>query len=236
MNGAHVAEDAGLYALGALTPNEREAFELHVRECRDCARAAGEAAADVATLASLEAQHSPPAGLDRRVAAIWQPRRAIRPRPSFAFAGALAAALILGLLPGVYFWSENRAMHEAMLSQAAAMDRLGSGTHRTASFTGPQPASVAYAPDGSWYVIMVHGASKTLHVAWMHDGQATMLGSASPHGDLAMLYLPKSHRMNRLALMDGERIVAQVSLSWGKTAPSLRGSRSASPAGAPQES
>jgi hypothetical protein len=60
----------------------------------------------------------------------------------------------------------------------------------------------------------VRGASKPLSVAWMHDGQQTMLGSAVPKGNVAMLYLPKSHRMDHLALMDGDRVVGEASLSW----------------------
>jgi hypothetical protein len=71
-----------------------------------------------------------------------------------------------------------------------------------------------YAPDGSWYVIVVREASRPLAVIWMHDGQHTMLGSAVPKGNVAMLYLPKSHRMDRLALMDGDRVIAEAALSW----------------------
>jgi hypothetical protein len=48
----------------------------------------------------------------------------------------------------------------------------------------------------------------------MHDGEQTMLGQAVPHGDVAMLYLPKSHRMDQLALMDGAQVVAQASLRY----------------------
>ena len=103
-----------------------------------------------------------------------------------------------------------------MLSQSAAMDRLAATAHRTAGFRPPGgalAANVMYAPDGSWYVIVVRGASHALQVAWMHDGAQTMLGDAVPHGRVAMLYLPKSHRMEQLALMDGQRIVAQAQLS-----------------------
>ena len=78
----------------------------------------------------------------------------------------------------------------------------------------PQPskALVMYAPSGAWYVIVVRNASKTLHVAWLHDGKQTMLGDAVAHEGTAMLYLPKSHRMEQLALMDGPQVVAQAAL------------------------
>ncbi|MGC1381564.1 MAG: hypothetical protein WA814_11155, partial [Candidatus Baltobacteraceae bacterium] len=140
------------------------------------------------------------------------PRRS-SPWPMVA---AFAAALLLGFLPGVYFWQENRAMHGAILAQDAAMGRLAA-PHRTASFVGAtqEPmARVMYAPDGSWYVVVVPEAAKTLQVAWMHDGEQTMLGDAVPRGNVAMLYLPKSHRMDRLALMDGGRVVAEATLRY----------------------
>jgi 3-methyladenine DNA glycosylase Mpg len=108
-------------------------------------------------------------------------------------------------------------MQDAMLSQSAAIDRVATAAHRTASFrpaSGTLAANVMYASDGSWYVIVVHGAQHALQVAWMHDGAQTMLGDAVPHGRVAMLYLPRSHRMEQLALMDGQRIVAQAQLAY----------------------
>jgi hypothetical protein len=83
-----------------------------------------------------------------------------------------------------------------------------------------------YALDGSWYVVVVRNPSKSLSVAWMHDGVHTMLGNAVPNGNVAMLYLPKSHRMDRLALMDGDRIVAEAALSWRSTVPNRHAARS----------
>ena len=108
-------------------------------------------------------------------------------------------------------------MQDAVLSESAAMDRLAATAHHTASFrssSGALAANVMYPPDGSWYVIVVRGASHALQVAWMHDGQQTMLGDTVPHGRFAMLYLPKSHRMEQLALMDGPRIVALAQLPY----------------------
>jgi hypothetical protein len=52
-----------------------------------------------------------------------------------------------------------------------------------------------------------------------------MLGNAVPNGNVAMLYLPKSHRMDRLALMDGDRVVAEATLSWQRTVPNRHGAR-----------
>jgi anti-sigma factor RsiW len=228
----HVADLAAQYALGALGDDEIAVVENHLRLCPDCARLVGASERDVALIASMEAQHVAPRELAGRVARALRyetaPKRSVR-RIAWPVAAASAAALLVGLLPSAYFWRENRTLHGAMLAQSEAMDRLAAAPHRTAAFRaapGSPGATVVYAPDGSWYLIVVRGASKALAVAWMHDGRQTMLGTALPRGRVAMLYLAKSHRMDKLALMDGSRIVAQADLSWGKTTPNRPGARS----------
>ena len=233
MNYEHVEDRAALYALGALPDDERAAIDAHLRECSACTEAVGAAEEDVALIVSTEPQHGAPPALAARIDRLVQPRslegmRRYR-RPAWPYPAAIAAALLLGLLPSAYFWSENHTMHGAMLAQSNAMGRLASGSHRTARFrpTSPSPpAEVMYALDGSWYVVVVRNPSKSLSVAWMHDGVNTMLGNAVPNGNVAMLYLPKSHRMDRLALMDGDRIVAEAALSWRSTVPNRHAARS----------
>ncbi|HLY03216.1 MAG TPA: zf-HC2 domain-containing protein [Candidatus Cybelea sp.] len=213
MNDAHAGERAALYALGALDDAESAAMEGHLRVCAECAKLVGEAERDVDTIASLETRRRAPDELTKRVERLLAP--ASRQRASWPRFAAIAAAFVIGVLPSVYLWERNAAMRDAMLSQSAAMDRLATSEHRTASFRPTSEAlaaNVMYAPDGSWYVIVVRGASHALQVAWMHDGAQTMLGVAVPHGRVAMLYLPKSHRMEQLALMDGPRVVAEAQL------------------------
>ena len=129
-------------------------------------------------------------------------------RPFFA---AIAAAIVIALLPSAYFYGENQRMHQAMLADADAMARIASSPHRAVAFQGAS-ASVRYGPDGSWYCIIVRGAKKPMDVTWMHDGEQTMLGKAVPHGDVAVLYLPQSHRMDQLALVADDRMVALARL------------------------
>jgi anti-sigma-K factor RskA len=224
MTHEYVAERAELYALGALDDDERRAVEAHVRECSSCARLVGAAERDVALIASMEAHRTVPPELAARIDRIMRPQRSAWP-----LSYALAAALLLGLLPSVYFWSANRSMHATILAQNAVMERLAGAPHRMTRFHPMQAspaAEVVYAPDGSWYLVVVRDARKALEVAWMHDGERTMLGSAIPRGNIAMLYLPKSHRMDRLALMDGDRVVAEATLFWQRTDPGRRGARS----------
>jgi anti-sigma factor RsiW len=221
MNGEHIEERAALYALGALDDQESAALEAHLRACPECAQAVGAAERDVALVASLQTLRQAPQELDGRIERLLQgatvhqmpPRRA-RVWPQLA---AVAAALLVGILPSIYFWQQDRAMQGAIATQSAAMDRLAAAPHRSARFRtrgGNLAADVMYAPDGSWYVVLIKGVSQTLQVAWVHDGRQTMLGSATPHGGVAMLYLPKSHRMNQLALMQGEEIVAEAKLPY----------------------
>lgn len=228
----HIGDRAELYALGAVDESERATIERHLLGCLSCAELVGSAERDVALIASMESRREAPSELAGRINQMLQVNRASTfprgDRQPWALATALAAALVLGLLPSAYLWSQNRALHGAMLAQSAAMERLA-GDHRSATFRAmyaSPPAEVMYAPDGSWYFVVVRGASRPLAVAWMHDGERTMLGSAIPRGNLAMLYLPKSHRMDRLALMDGTRVIAEATLSWQKIIPNRPAARS----------
>jgi hypothetical protein len=208
----HVGEYAALYALGALDEPARRAIDRHAAGCVQCSRLLGSAEDDVARMAGAELSHEPPATVRRRLPQHMLPARAAWP----AWA-ALAAALLLAILPSAYYWQQNRAMHEAMSAHADAMSRLAGTSMRSAAFVGMSggaSARVMYAPDGSWYVVLVRGASGALDVAWMHDGRRTMLGTAQPYGDVAMLYLPKSHRMDQLALVEGQRVVAEAQLAY----------------------
>ncbi|MBV8282535.1 MAG: zf-HC2 domain-containing protein, partial [Candidatus Eremiobacteraeota bacterium] len=91
----HLGEDAALYALGALDAKERHAVDEHVATCAPCAHALGIAESDVAAMAQAQAA---PAVLRGDAAAIpIEPRRRSRWQPILA--GAVAAALVVGLAP-----------------------------------------------------------------------------------------------------------------------------------------
>lgn len=212
----HIGEDAALYALGMLDEVSQRRVEAHAASCDACAALLSQAEDDVATLASAQTQHRLPQGF--AVPVLPQPQATPRSRPQwFSWAAAAAAVLVFGIAPSAYMWEQNRAMHESMIAESAAMKQLADGRFRTASFAAMNDGSdarVMYSPDGSWYVVVVRNATKALQVAWMHDGQRTMLGTAQPHGDVAMLYLPRSHRMDQLALVDGPDVVAEAQLAY----------------------
>lgn len=215
MSVQHIGDDAALYALGALGDLERARVDAHVRTCDACARMLGQAEDDVTAIVAAQTRYEPSAELETRLAATLH--RGPMPRSAALWGIAAAAAVVLGVLPSAYVVHESLATRDAMLAQSAAMDRIAASPHRMAVFHGlgdGAAATVAYGPDGSWYVVVVRNAARPMHVVWMHDGERTMLGAAVPHGDVATLYLPKSHRMDTLALMDGDRVVAQAQLAY----------------------
>ena len=212
---AHIGEDAALYALGALDPHEAAAVERHVADCIACARLLAQAEDDVTAMVAAQPLVEPPAGLADRILATPDAATSATHRqrrvPRVAWLTALAAAIVIALLPSAYVYRENITMHHTMVADADAMARIATSPHRSAAFAG-RDAHVMYAPDGSWYVVVIRGAKAPVHVVWPHDGERTMLGTAVPHGDVALLYLPKSHRMDQLALMSGGQVVAQAQL------------------------
>lgn len=200
----HLGELAALYALGILEPDEQRTAEEHLTHCDACRRLLAQAEADVAAMAAAQPQLEAPVRLRA-------PRTQARRLPRAGMWLAVAAAVAIAVLPTGYLLVQNLAMHQTELADAQAMARLATGPHRTAMFTGTD-AAVMYAPDGSWYCIIIRGASAPLHVMWPHDGTQTMLGTAMPHGDIALLYLPKSHRMDQLSLMRDGHVVGQAQL------------------------
>jgi hypothetical protein len=194
---AHLGESAALYALGILEENERFEAEKHLAGCDACRRLLAQAEDDVAAMAATQEQYEPPRRWTRRVSSAWL--------------AAAAAIIIVIAAPAQYFWHQNATMHATMADEAQAMARIASTPHRTASFSG-MDAKVMYGMDGTWYCVVIRGARAGLRVVWPHDGTQTALGTAEAQGNVAFLYLPKSHRMDRLALMRDGRVVGQAQL------------------------
>lgn len=208
----HIGEAAALYALGMLDDVESAEVMTHAATCDACRRLLAQAEDDVTAMAAAQQQLEPPADLAARLArsiasAPAAPR--VASRSWYAPVLAFAAAIAIAILPTSYLISQNQSMHRSMV-YADAVERMMSSPHRTVAFTGSH-AMVMYGTDGSWYCIFASGAT-ALHVAWLHDGQKTDLGTMVPHDDVALLYLPKSHRMDQLAIMNDGQIVSQANL------------------------
>jgi anti-sigma factor RsiW len=211
----HLGDLAALHALGALDERERARADAHLERCDACRRLLAQAESDVTAMAAAQPQLEPPPELARRVLRqapddAGSPRRARASWPA-----AIAAAIAIALLPSAYLWQQNRSMHAVMVADSDLMARLASSPHRTASFAGSGPsASVMYGTDGTWYAVIVRNATGPLRLVWPHDRQETELGTLTPRGAVAVLYLPRSHPMRRLVLMNGEEIVSQAQLAF----------------------
>jgi anti-sigma factor RsiW len=202
---AHLGDDAALYALGALEANELRAADEHLATCEACCRLVARASDDVTMLeaARVEGVHDA------------APARVIPLRPRMRaprWIAAAAAVVILAFAPAGYFAYQNAQMHAAMIADADAMTRIATAPHRVASFDGSMDAKVMYGSDGSWYVVVIRGAKAGLNIVWPHDGTQTLLGPAVQHGNVAVLYLPKSHRMDRLTIVNDGHVVGQAQL------------------------
>jgi hypothetical protein len=216
----HIDELAELYAIGSLDEFENARVERHVVQCAPCAARLHEAETTVAALAQAQAlpEHEPPATLRarldrsldssaRRGILTWHP-----------FAAAVAAAIVLALIPTFVAVDRNSAL-VAMRQDEAALARLASaGTQidhaQFMSGTQPMNATVLYGPRGDWYYVVVMHPRPGMQVAYVHGGRMEMLGTVAMHGESGTLYLPVNHKMDELALLEGSTVVADAHLVY----------------------
>jgi predicted anti-sigma-YlaC factor YlaD len=206
----HLGDIAALYALGALEDGERAQADEHLSGCDACRRLLAQAEADVTAMEAARPQFDVPSSMSEKFARSFDPpRQRSLPMAWLAF----AAAIVIAVVPMGYLYQQDVAMHVAMSADAQALVRVASTPHHTASFDGMN-AHVMYATDGSWYCIVIRNVRAGVQVVWPHDGTQTMLGTATPHGDVALLYLPQSHRMDRLTIMQDGRVLGQAQLAF----------------------
>jgi hypothetical protein len=213
----HIEELAELYALGSLEQFERARVEQHIDRCDDCRSRVQDAEDTVAALAQAQAQppqQAPPA-LRRRLESSLH----ARPAMHWGSWAALAAVIVLVLIPAWVAVDRNTRLN-AMHQDERALARLASaGTQIDhAQFMSPtkQPmnAKVLYGPHGDWYYIVVLHPRPDMQVAYVHGGQMEMLGTVAMHGESGTLYLPVNHKMDELALLEGNTVVADAHLVY----------------------
>lgn len=204
----HLGDDAELYAIGALDDAERARVDEHVAQCEACARRVGDAEAATAAMISadlLEDVFAVPAGV-----------RASRMLPWLA----VAAAVCIFALPTAYFARDNARMSAAMHANETLASRIASGDLQSAGFTpmkgGPMRARVLYDRAGDWYCVIVDRSRAPMQVAYVRDdGSMETIGSVAMHpGAPSMAIMPIPHKMQRLALLDGNVVVAEANLAF----------------------
>jgi anti-sigma-K factor RskA len=136
-------EAAGLYALGALPPDERVLFEQHLATCDECQRELRALDAVVNILPYAVPQIDPPPALRRRVLAAvgvdaaYGAAAAPDARRSFATAAWLSAAalLVMALGLGAYSVSLRQRVSGLEVRLREAMTRLDRTEQQLASAT-----------------------------------------------------------------------------------------------------
>jgi hypothetical protein len=216
----HIDELAELYALGSLDDLERVRVERHIATCRDCALRLQQAEQTITDLALAQPLHEPPdslyARLQASVAATQQTtRRRSVWRPTFA---AIAAAVILAFVPTWVAVDRTRDAVQAMWADEHALARIASTSFNHVEFMSPDHrpmgAKVLYGPHGDWYYVVVMRPKPNMHVAYVHGGHMELLGTVATHGESGTLYLPVNHKMDELALVEGNTVVGNAYLVY----------------------
>ncbi|HKU67344.1 MAG TPA: hypothetical protein VJP85_06200, partial [Candidatus Baltobacteraceae bacterium] len=199
---------------------ESARVERHAAECSACAARLHDAEVAAAALAQAQAlpERVPPASLRARLDRSLERGSARGPFAWHPFAAAIAAAIVLALIPTFVAVDRNSALL-AMKQDERALARLASaGTQidHAQFMSGAQPmnAKVLYGPRGDWYYVVVMHPRPGMQVAYVHDGRMEMLGRVEMHGESGTLYLPVNHKMDELALVEGSTVLADAHLAY----------------------
>ncbi|MFN2448510.1 MAG: hypothetical protein ABR508_01780 [Candidatus Baltobacteraceae bacterium] len=214
MNG-HAGESAELYAIGSLDAAQAAAFEGHVRGCAPCAARMRQAAEAFAQIESARVRGAAPPSLGRRLHGV--PRHASHARHWWTTGLAVAAAFAISLIPTWVAVDRNRWLRSAMNADELALARIAAAPSvERASFlaAGRPMGKVLYGARGDWYYILIVHPKRAMQIAYVHNGRREMLGTIRMHGSSGTLYLPIDHRMDELALMDGDTVVADAHLAY----------------------
>jgi len=179
----HLEDDAELYALGMLRPEERARADEHLATCDVCAQRVARAEAVVAELAILP--HVDIASVTTRRS--YLPLGAVL---------ALAAALFVGFAFGR--GSGPPPVSDALRSTLVHSHfRHVSLSSRTAPAIG---AKVLYGNDGAWLWIVLDRRDCRCRVIAYRMGVATSLGEPVPTGATSELYTTTALRVDRIVL------------------------------------
>jgi anti-sigma-K factor RskA len=214
----HIEELAELYAIGSLDRQEREQVERHVAGCARCASRLDEAERAVAEMAAGQPQYEPPSALRERLRASVAPPRA-RAAQHWGLVGlAFAAALAIAFIPTWLAVDRTRVVSQAMRQDERALAQLAKAqAFNRADFMArnkPMDAKVLYGTKGDWYYVIVMHPRPGMQVAYVHGGRMEMLGTVAMHGESGTLYLPVNHKMDELALLEDNKVVADAHLVY----------------------
>lgn len=206
-------ELSGAYALGAVTPEEREAARAHIAGCAKCTRLAQDLRAVVGVLPLSVTQVDPPESLKERLLAEIRkegstPARPVqigqRPRQRRRWVTPLlAAAAILGLMlfGGVLAWNISLLHQVSSLEQQSNSlgARVTSLQRQLALAYGLQGSGargkLIYFPQQNITVLVIEGLPQLegtqVYQGWLiHDNQPLSIGLLSVQNGIASVTFP----------------------------------------------
>ncbi|MFN2461697.1 MAG: anti-sigma factor [Candidatus Velthaea sp.] len=205
----HITEEAELYALGVLEPDERERVDEHVSICDSCARRLGRAEAAIATLveATVPLQAAPPTLAPRvaRLSSSTARIQASRPRRySWAAAAAAAFALSTGVLT-----QQHLALVSAVDADGASLRALVHSHFAHAQFVAPNgtpiDAKLLYERHGMWYEVVASPGSTDWSVAVRRGdaAESVVRGRFAARGDSVYMRFLDAAGVSEIELRDG---------------------------------
>lgn len=171
MNTDPFAHDDAAYVLGALSPAQRRAFEVHLAGCEDCARSVGELAGLPGLLAGLgeasfaEPDDAPPVPDTLLPQLLREVRRSRRRTRLLVLAAAAAALVLVATLTGLLVGDRTQAppvasppaqtmtqVDQDLLTATVSLEPVAWGTqmHLTCRYSGPP------VDGGASYALVVH--------------------------------------------------------------------------------
>jgi anti-sigma factor RsiW len=211
-NGRHCGEDVAAYVLGALEPDEAEAFRRHIADCADCREevAAFEQVTEALPAASMD--YEVPKGLRRRVMREVRatpkpgaPKRAVpvlRPRASLAWGGALAALIVAVIVAVALSSGGSSGTRTIEASVGSAELRIAGGHGDLIVQRLPRPpagriyemwvqrGNTAPAPTGTLFSTTANGTASVGVPGSLHGVSAVMVTQEPAGGSLAPTSAP----------------------------------------------
>jgi anti-sigma-K factor RskA len=204
-------ELSALYALDALSEDDRARFEAHLAECEDCRRELASLKDTSAALAFAVEGPAPPSALRGRIvaAARAEPQNVVPLRRRSISTSVAAAIAVAATAAAVGFGIWAATLHHSLAHERTAVSVLGDPSSRRVPLSGAN-GELVVAPSGDAVLAVRLPAlpkGKT-YEAWIADGSVRRAGQFAG-GTFAL-----THRVG-----NGARVMVTVEKSGGVDAP-----------------
>ena len=209
----HIGELVELYALGSLSANEVTDVLAHSAQCEECRNRLRDAEISVTEMIESDGElEQPPAALRRRIAGAGMRRSA-----NWYSWGALAAALVLWIVPFSLLYSQNRSQVNVISEESTALHALVHSHFLHAQFVSSAPgapaAKVIYAKTGGWFYVIVDGAPDGLQIGAVTSGSTRVLGTPVQVSHSSTFFDPSGNGIHELVLMRAGKVIAHAPMA-----------------------